>query len=203
MALASYKYKTLFIHIYKCGGMTIRHAMTGGLEEILAHHSVARDVKYYMGEEWNDFFTFSFIRNPYTWMQSFYDYVITHPSHFLHEEAIMLEFNDFIGFYVKYCKIHPKNKIFGADKSVSQWEYVTEDGEVIVDYLGKVETFEQDIVTIQELTGCVFNPLVRQNIGVYNTQHIFNQKGIDLMCKHYENDFKLGNYSTELYGDAI
>lgn len=205
MALASYKYRTLFVHIFKTAGTSIRHAMAGGgNEEILGTHSPVSEVIQHLGEEeYNKFFSFSFIRNPYDWMLSLHNYILIDTNHFLYQEARHLEFNDFIEFYIKYCEINPLNKIYGANKTISQYEFLHVDDVLRVNYLGKQETIEHDLKEIERLGKCCFLPLQRLNITselpAEEQRKVYNQKGIDLMCKHYEKDFILGGYSMELF----
>jgi len=204
MALASYKYKTLFVHIFKTAGTSVRHSMAGGgNEEILGAHACVEDVIAHLGEEeYNRFFSFSFTRNPFDWMISLQNYIRAYSTHFLHQEALPLEFNDFIEFYIAYCKINPLNKIHGANKTISQYDFLHVNDVLRVKYLGKQETIEYDMQQIAALSGCRFLPLQRLNITselpTEEQRKVYNQKGIDLMCEHYAKDFILGNYSTDI-----
>lgn len=78
----SRKYKFIFIHIPKTGGTSIRHAMydmddNSKKKECFLHSDVNYSKAYLKrnGEKWNDFFTFSIVRNPYARMVSFYNHL--------------------------------------------------------------------------------------------------------------------------------
>ena len=78
----------IFIHIHKTGGKSIR-ALLGNPEDWGGLHVEACQVKKFLdesgkGRQWKHAFKFAFVRNPYTWLESLYDYIRSskqHPDH--------------------------------------------------------------------------------------------------------------------------
>lgn len=203
MALLSYKHNLLFIHIFKNAGTSIRTLMSGtGCEEILTGHATAADVKQELGSEWDKLTSFAVIRNPFDWMLSLYNYIRAYENHFLHQEAMCVDLNEFIEFYMAYSKINPANKVHGRGKTISQYDFICADGIVIVNYVCKFEELQFGLNEIFSLKGIDLPPLPHLNItaGVNGSvgREAYNKKGIDLMIENYAKDFELGGYSKHL-----
>jgi len=78
----SHKFKCLFLHNPKTGGTSVREAFTE-LDPVTKNrvcflHSDAKYSKAFMdyhGWDWNDYFKFSIVRNPFPRMVSFYEHM--------------------------------------------------------------------------------------------------------------------------------
>jgi hypothetical protein len=127
-------------------------------------------------------------------MLSLYGYVLKYNTHYLHEVVQDMEFNDFIDFYIEDCKTNIANTMHGANRAGAQHEYVMEDGQVIVNYIGNLETLKHDMRNIARLSGCDFNKIGHHNHVDHPERCAYNSKGIALMKQHYKQDFELGNY---------
>lgn len=189
MALICHTHKFVFIHVFKTGGTAIRTALAKyECEEILGAHCTADDVKKEMGEDWNNYYKFAFIRHPLDWMLSLYHYILAASNHFLYQETALLEFNDWIEFYIEYSRINPMNSIHGKNKTVSQNEFLTD-----MDFVGKQETLEEDFNKVREKLGLEIEPLEKVNVVMNqngdNFRNLYNEKGKLLMLKHYAKDF--------------
>lgn len=202
MALASYKYNLLFIHIFKNAGTSIRESLAKGGEEILTGHATAADVRQALGvEQWEKLYSFAVIRNPFDWMVSLYNYIRAYQNHFMHQAASYCDINDFIEFYVAYSQINPANKVFGVNKTVSQSDFICVDGKVIINQVCRFEHLEQDMEELQRRKGVYLPPLQRLNVTAGTEgavgREAYNEKGINLMLQHYAKDFELGSYQTQ------
>lgn len=99
-------------------------------------HASAREIKRYLGRKYDPLFSFAFVRNPWDLCVSLYFYLQTDKHHFYHDRACELEFEPFLEFYLN-------------EKPPRQVDFVTdESGNVIVDYIGKFETLEDDLEAI-------------------------------------------------------
>ncbi len=77
--MISHKHKLIFIHIPKCAGRSISHA----LEQPFDHHTAAYYETRY-NTHWNDYTVFTTVRNPYQRFVSMYHYIKKEPTHANH-----------------------------------------------------------------------------------------------------------------------
>ena len=155
MALVSMKYNYIYFHLFKCAGNSIRKVLkiTRGTE-LHGVHVEAKDVKKHFEargiiKQYEDYFKFAFIRNPYNWMISTYFYIKASRIHYEHQRANTMNFQQFLDYYIKVMMTKPYP--YGSNKCITLNEFVRdEEGKIIVDYIGKVETLEKDFRAICE-----------------------------------------------------
>ena len=154
--------KAIFIHIPKCGGVSVErsiHKALGGNDVInynniiripsnkdipnslgLGLHSNLSDFRRHYGREnINDFYIFSIVRNPWRRMVSHYEYLTKAMFNKRVEENHRLSFNSFIQVY--------ESKIL-AYSMQGYDHYLDDDGRSHVDFVGKLENIDEDIKTI-------------------------------------------------------
>jgi len=160
--MISKKHKTIFIHIPKAGGQSIETMFlnTIGLQwdtraDLLLRkkkpeekgpyrlaHLRARDYvsNGYIGEqEFNDFFKFAFVRDPYKRVYSLYNYL---------GFSKIISLKNFIENIIV--------KKFESDQYFfrSQYDYVYDlDGNKMVDFIGKLESIDVDIQKVMDCSG--------------------------------------------------
>lgn len=149
--------KCINIHIPKTGGTTITQALQKHFGELgqkkyyrtqIDKHAKAMEVKELVGDRvWEDFFTFAFVRNPYDLMVSSYHWWVqkTENQKILYRGFNQLDvenvkgmssFSDFISS--KYGKLI--NEYQGEC-----FDWISDENEnVIVDFIGKTETIDED-----------------------------------------------------------
>jgi hypothetical protein len=158
--LISHKHKCIFIHIPKAAGTSIeniflqdlglnvnnRHSLLLGennnqdLGPPRVTHLFAKDyVKHsFISQElFGSYFKFSFIRNPYDRLYSSYKY---------------WKFNDYMSFETFVTRKLPElleHKTYSYFFK-SQYEYLYGDGELLVDFVGRLENIETDINIVLE-----------------------------------------------------
>lgn len=156
--IISHLHRFIFIHITKCAGTSITKALEpylgeddlvlGGTAkgEVLNRewqalgrihkHSTAAEVKKHVGDDtWNDYFKFSFIRNPWDVMVSTY--------HWWRETS----FEDQWGTAQKVRAMSSFDEYIRSPlhRSKACWEFVLgENGELLVDYVGRQERIHKD-----------------------------------------------------------
>ena len=200
MALVDHKRKFIFIHIFKCAGNSIRKVITdpNNSEEVGSGHANARDVKELMGKEFDDYYTFTVVRNPFDWLFSTYYYVL-YSGHTRHKEKVSLldSFEDFPRHYVEYMM--DEQMPLGSNKCTMLKDFVCdEDGNQIVDFIGKKETLQKDINTI--LTNIEMPPLTVPKINIThskigkNYKDYYSPKLVDYVNKTFADDLRYFNY---------
>jgi Sulfotransferase family len=172
--------KYVFIHIPKCAGTSIHHALNClhtarslPIEKPKYHkHSKAIHVRKVLGREWDNSFKFSFVRNPWDLMVSSYHWWITHAHEFTSLAAdiarikAMGSFSAFIRSEYGQQRI---NEHYGRD----ELDWVSDQGQVIVDFIGRCESLDEDWVKVCNALDLGFVPLGRENRVPRENYHAF------------------------------
>lgn len=156
--MISHHHETIFVHIPKVAGKSIEHAFLNSLgltwetrkplllmpndrPEIgparLAHLKACEYVKYhYISQKlFNSYFKFSFVRNPWSRVVSFHKYLYLNRG---------ISFEKFV-MEILQKKIDEDYFFF-----FPQIDYVTnENGKIIVDYIGRFESLQEDFNKIK------------------------------------------------------
>lgn len=192
--------KLVFVHIPKTAGNSITSALKQLNPEPrqkspkIAKHAKAFEVKYLLGKDkWEDYFTFSFVRNPWDLMVSSYNWwqqkAKTLSGHKDQAKKInKMSFADFMNSrYGKYMI----NERYG-----NFFDWLTENNKIIVDYIGKVETINEDWEKICQLNNLEhiemphINKSERKN---YRSYYDDNTK--EIVAKRFQKSINKFNYS--------
>ena len=200
MALVDKKRKFIFIHIFKCGGNAIRKVLKDDstCEEIGSGHANARDVKELMGKEYDDYYKFAIVRNPFDWLLSTYYYIV-YSGYTRHKEKVeqLESFNEFPQHYVDYMM--KEQMPLGANKCTLLKDYVTDvDGNLIVDYIGKMETLQKDMNYVLQSIGIdhTMIPKVNVNVNKLGKQYkdCYSEEAKNYVLKNFAADLKMFDY---------
>jgi len=198
----SHKHKTIFVHIPKTAGTSIENALgIGGIQpNLLRSHRIStidgiRCAPQHLTcnmlihneickPHWNTYFKFSFVRHPYTKVLSEYFWVKG-------KTKKDLKFNpkDFSKFLNEYYSVIDK------DHKLSQYDYLTINGKLAVDFVGKFETLNSDFEKIKKKLGLHVNlPHTQKssNKNEYINILMANQK--NKIYNLYKKDFEFFSY---------
>jgi hypothetical protein len=147
--------KVIFIHIPKCGGISVErtiHKALGGNDKIpypqlirrnpkegrgaLGLHSTLKDYRRYYSSDINDFYIFSFVRNPWRRMTSHYEFLVKQMYNKRVNKKDVLSFPEFVQVFqtrLLAFSIH------------SYDEYLRDDYNTKVNFVGKLENIEEDL----------------------------------------------------------
>jgi hypothetical protein len=143
--------KFAFIHIPKCGGTTIeRHFKIMGKGNFYGDNSQINGMTFspqhytykMLNEKVNlsDYYTFSFVRNPYDRIISEYFWNQNKSFGRIKKSD---DYKDFIFWFKNYYKN------INADHKLPQYKFICDDEDkILVDTLGRVENFEEDFLNI-------------------------------------------------------
>ncbi len=133
--------------------------LPGGLD---AHATAAQARSAIGADEYDAFFRFAFVRNPWDLRVSIYHYVLQRPANQWHD--FVKAFGSFDA-YVEYVATHQIN---------TQSSYlVDQDGQLLVDFVGRVENAKDDFAQICQTIGVHANlPHLKQSRrGDYRTYY--------------------------------
>jgi hypothetical protein len=151
-------------------------------------HATALEVRDRRPLIFKQYYTFAFVRNPFSWQVSLYHYMKQNKDHYQHELIEnMTDFEEYIEWRVS------------EDKHL-QSEFITDEkGNIIVDYVGKVENIEDDFNNICENIGLQAN-LPHKNASSHkHYEHYYNDKTRRLILKSFKKILSCSIIVTTLY----
>lgn len=201
--IVSSKYRFIFIHIPKTGGTSLAEpSFQGGkgvLSGVLGEHDYARaghiravGLKQRMGGQWDNYFKFAFVRNPWDRMVSLYHYFLQNPekqaSDIGKRIAACSDFTDFCS-RLDELELDPH-----FDEQISY--LIDFQGNMLVDYVGRYETLDRDYKDICARLGLpvMSLPHYRQSSHHHYLQY-YDEQAIDAVARRYKNDIAVFNYS--------
>lgn len=205
--LISEKYRFIFIHNYKVAGSSVnkvlrkytRFPYESSVTQILRmmnlqfhsaslpEHATALEVRNKLGKEkYNDFFKFTFVRNPWDWQVSLYEYMLQSENHYQHELiASMKSFEEYIEWRVT------------QDKNLQKDFLVDDKGKIIVDFIGTFEKLDRDFQNICE-TLQLSEKLPHVNkTNRRNYQSYYNDNSKNMIYEHFKEDIEMFHYDFE------
>ncbi len=209
--IISHSKKFIFVHIQKNAGTTITiyldkylnyQDMVIGATEFgekiqpffkkkynLQKHSHAKRIKAVTGDEvWNNYFSFSFVRNPWDRMVSLYNYCCKGKYKFpICKEAI--EAGSFSQFIRGQCfQSLPQQLAYLTDKQ----------GNVLVDFIGKQESIQKDFDYVCEQLQVPSTDIqkFKHNVKTFdNYQDYYNSdEDIDIVKNKFASDINFFGY---------
>ncbi len=214
--LISNSKKFIFIHIFKTAGTSVTRyllpysslkyklaygnwftrklygnlfkIMGDGGKLLLGHrkHAKANEVKLSMGFEYEQYFKFAFVRNPYDRALSAYYYYMQSPWLPLCKDAREKKFREFL---VSYFETKPFRQV----------DYLcSNDGDIIVDYVGKYESLNDDLCfVLNELKIEKKGALERYNVSKKrknDRKNVLDVYSKSLIEEYFSEDFECFGY---------
>lgn len=208
--LINHRHKFIFIHIYKVAGTSVLNALENStyppyvpaklrpsVTRItrkfnlspsfpLRMHAKARDAKSKLPSEiYDNYFKFAFVRNPWDWQVSLFEYARQYRNH--PQSTFMCSFENF-DEYIKWRVTQEKTlqKEFVADES----------GNIIVDFIGRFEQLEKDFTEASKKAGLeVRLPQFNKTKNRKSYVEYYSDHTRQMIQDHFEEDIELFNYS--------
>lgn len=140
---------TIFVHIPKTAGISIIKAIYGDVSKE-GHRSIYF-YKQVFDKDFNDFFTFTFIRNPYDRLYSSYKFLQNGGMNQHDKNAFqkyLSHYTDFEDFVLNGLN---SEIIYEIIHFIPQSEFIcNNDGKIMVDFIGKFENLYEDIKDLSE-----------------------------------------------------
>jgi hypothetical protein len=162
-------YCTVFIHIPKTAGNSIAGALNALPKKTdqevpnISKHATAAQVKRLLGDRlWQEYFTFTCVRNPWDLMVSSYSWWLqTAPKH----KKIMdpdVRAVRRLGSFSAFVK-SPFGRTMINEYTGDMFDWYSENGEVIVDFIARLENLQEDWKEICRSMGIAYNRLPHVN----------------------------------------
>lgn len=193
------EHRCLFVHIPKCAGLGVTETLFGGVHPgrhfTIAHYKLA-----FSKEEFDDFFKFTFVRNPWDRLISAYYYLKDGgrraPVDLDLAERIVRPHPSFRDFVLQFVT---EENVSDTMHFKPQYEFVcmSERGLPEVDFIGRFERLEEDFERIRMRLG-VPKRLASKNRGRSRPDSYrpsYDQEMIDRVARVYRRDIELFRYS--------
>ena len=192
--------KFLFIHTYKVAGNSIRRAlnayddMRNPIKRYLVHsnlrklnaHATAQEIKNQLGQQlYQQYFTFAFVRNPWDWQVSLYEYALKDAGH--HQHELFKSFGSFENYiHWRVTEALRLQKEFVCD----------ENDEIIVDFVGRFENIDSDFKSITAKLNLHECQLPKTNSTIRKPYHAYyTEETKGLVTRAFADDIQLFNYT--------
>ncbi len=221
MAIINNSKKFIFVHVPKAAGTSVTNALSqyttykdleiGGThfgESLqpayqrrfgLSKHTPASGIRSVIGQEtWREMFKFSIVRNPYDRAISTYKFLNRWegtPENVKQELAKFKDINEFVLSDMLEATPGP-DYIF---KPQTFWLTDIDDrSKVIVDYVGKLETLDQDLAKIRSIienkeVAVVETPQLNKTEGSFS----LNAQSVEKINRLYKRDFDFWGYEQQ------
>lgn len=214
--MISPKNKFIFVHVPKTAGRSVRRALrphcytvTQEISRLLdpvrtilgrpvspfpksrysplRGHPAVSEYRKFFGDEYDEYFTFAFVRNPFDWLVSYYEWSRSRELGSSRQEKFaQMEFSSFIdwacdgGLRTQHSLLRNSN------------------GEVDIDYLGHFETIQTDFARIAKRIG-IANHLPHRNKSPRgSTEFYFSDREVAAVQNYFGADFKYFGYEFSL-----
>jgi hypothetical protein len=200
------KYKCIHVHIPKTGGTSIAHAFRGTwidpfdkINRVHEGHATACEIKKYYAteEQWNNYFKFAIVRNPFERVASAYNFLVggtMKKSRFENR----VEFRSFVtrtNFYNKMLSSENKS----AERSFNYIvkpavDYLFEDDNLLVDYIGRFENLEEEWEIICEKLKIKMELPHKRRYHHKYYKEFYDEATKRIVAKTYKKDIEIFGY---------
>lgn len=205
--MISHSHKFIFIHIPKTGGTTVESLLKdygvllqgrGNFHSIYFKHIPTEKLETMMGDEYQRYFKFSFVRNPWDWLISIYEFCRGFAYPFLYDS----EFSS-LKVPVEYQNMPFEQWLrwFHETFNMQQSDIISNSkGGLSVDRVFRYENLKTDI----EELGAELGLSLKQNIPRLKASnrkpldHYYNSgKSVDLVQKYFSKDIERFGYKFD------
>lgn len=206
----------VFIHVPKTAGTSLREAL--GLHSSLdiPCHAPARDVMPMIKQVAPRAISIAFVRNPYTRFVSLYNYArqdeslyhsVKNPEHAPYGKHI--DYDILSDKSLEECaELLVQGKLGGHGVWLNLWRpqvewLINREGELMVDFIGRVETLETDLQRLATLHGITAGPVpwLNKSAAIKETPR-FTDRALELVRLYYRRDFEMLGYDETHVPDA-
>lgn len=191
--------RALFIHMPKNAGSSIYKAMVEeGARHICMHIRAerAKDRLESLGYEWDRLYKFSFVRNPFARVASWYLWLKHEVKNGRNSEKIIDPgtFDNFVKNYRQVYHDVPFESM-SYDIHECQADILSIDGRIAMDYIGRVESIDRDWTYIKSRLGYISNVEHHKKDDGHKYDSLFTPYLKKIIRERYAKDFEEFNYT--------
>lgn len=189
------EHKAIFVHITKTAGTSVAKSLFG----YLPYHYTAEEYRVFFGKKnFNNYFKFAFVRNPWDRLYSSYRYLKSggwNDEDKIWGEENLKEFDDFNDFVTNWVTAENIKKHIHFKP---QHEFICDRyGNLIVNHIAYFETLQEDFGTIAKMLN-IETQLAKHNSNPGTTYtSIYSEDAKEVVNNVYEKDIKLFGYNFQ------
>jgi hypothetical protein len=192
--------KLLFVHVQKTGGSSLA-AVLPGARPFLGTHDHARRARDVLGSDYDAYFKFAFVRNPWDRLVSWYSMIVQQsrgrpPASLNRLWRYVLDTASTFEEFVLRCT-EAIDDVDGRKSFLyNQLDYVSDEtGVVIVDFVGRYESFDDDVRQVFRRLGLPEPSLPRLNRSRHDHYRTFYSPHTrDVVAERYRRDIERFGY---------
>jgi len=199
--MINHKHKFIFIHINKCGGCTINNILSGKF----GGHNDAPTYMLKYPNKFNSYFKFTSVRNPWDRAVSFYHYHVKRKWDLKWDwdATNAPAFAEFVKTTSSYTKQKQESinqntpwPCTHSKRMSNQLDWITdENGNIIVDYIMRLENLQKDIDIVCDKIGIAKKQL--PHINRSNHKHYteyYDDETREIIAEKYARDIEYFGY---------
>ena len=189
-----HKHRCIFVHIPRCAGTSMEISVIGHGDRLETKHLIASTAKEMYKEYWNDYFKFSFVRNPWDRMVSMakFEYGVR-LDHRLDEISFPYYFEQYSPIEIDR-RTPSRDDTFSPINNAVYLNILNED----LDFIGKFENIQEDWAYVCSQIGKAEEPL--KNDQEHQFKHkpyrvYYREDTKKIIADAYAKDIDYFNYS--------
>lgn len=162
--------------------------LTRGCLDTTDKHITANELKKKIKDNYDKYFKFAFVRNPWDRLVSYYFWTNSN-------KKICFE------KFIQNQKL--KKTLDGTVRRRNQYEYVVDDkGEVIVDFIGRYENLQKDWNVVCEKIGiCEKLPWINKRRNKKSYTEFYDDKTMNIVYEMYKKDIEYFEYGFDSFNE--
>lgn len=213
--MISDRYNFIFFHVPKAAGTSVTKALNKNLigdvsmnennralkrflsnrGKLWPNHATCGEVKAFLKEEkYNSYFKFCFVRNPWDRLVSLYHYTVQKEAKIYADKGLQLpQFSQDIMDAGSF-----ENWITSEKFGTAQYFFLSNNNQLLVDYVGRSENLQADFSYVCGLLGMPNIVLPKENVSKHKKyQDYYNDETRQIVAKRYAKDIELFGYTFE------
>jgi hypothetical protein len=189
-----YYYRTIFIHIPKTAGISISRSLFGNLSG--GHKKITDYQKIFTEDQFDQFFKFTVVRNPWTRCRSAYQFLKRGGINATDKAWSQLHLSDITSFRMFVMEWLNEDNIWKGLHFHPQSDFLKDnEGKIKVDFVGRFENLEKDYYKISRNIGLKNSLKVYNKTSQTNANNIsYTKEMIDKVKNIYEEDVVKWDY---------
>ena len=170
--------KCIFVEVPKTGSTSIRSIIG---QPAKPHLTIVEIQNQVTKQQFDEYFKFAFVRNSWDRELSLYKYILKTPKHYYHKQCLQ---------FVNFSEYLRKRQVL-----LQQYDFLSNNGEIQVDFIGRFENFQQDFNTVCDKIGIPQQQLPHRNKSKHkHYTEYYDDETREIVAQKYARDIEYFGY---------